>query len=179
MKDRLVLCLLGAWSMGSVMLFVVAPRNFHVIDELLAGSANPSFRGLVEHVGRAPTRELLRYLSSELNREFFWLWNVGQAALGALVLALSWRASPRRVRHLVLAAIGLVLLLLIVFTPMITSVGRSLDFVPREPPPPQLARFGLLHVLYTALDLAKLVCLALATVWLVRAEPRPARPLPG
>jgi hypothetical protein len=174
MNARLTLWLIGAWSMGSVMLFVVAPTNFHLIDELLVGSDNPSFRALVEDVGRARTRELLRYLSSELNREFFWLWNVGQAALAALVLALSWRASPRRVRHTLLAAALLVALLLIVLTPMITSVGRSLDFVPREPPPPQLARFGLLHVLYTALDLAKVACLGLATIWLLRAEPRPS-----
>jgi hypothetical protein len=174
MKERLALCLLGAWSMGSVMLFVVAPTNFHLIDELLVGSDNPSFRALVDDVGRARTRELLRYLSSELNREFFWLWNVGQVALAGLVLALSWRASPHRVRHTILAAALLVALLLIVLTPMITNVGRSLDFVPREPPPPQLARFGLLHVLYTGLDLAKLACLALATFWLLRPERRPS-----
>jgi hypothetical protein len=175
MRDRLTLCLLGAWLMGSSMMFVVAPTNFHRIDELLAGSDNSSFRALAQRVGAVPTRELLRYLASELNRIFFLLWNIAQVGLGALVVGLSWqRPDERRARHLGLAAMLLVLLLLVVFTPLITAVGRSLDFVPREPPPPELARFKLLHVVYTALDLAKVGCLALATFWLVRAK----RPLP-
>lgn len=63
MKERLALCLLGAWSMGSVMPFVVAPRKSLQIDELLASADNASFRSLLEHAGRAPTRELLRFLS--------------------------------------------------------------------------------------------------------------------
>jgi hypothetical protein len=172
MKDRLTLCLLGAWLMGSVMMFVVAPTNFHLIDELLAGSNNASFRALGEHVGPASTRELLRYLASELNRTFFLQWNIAQAALGVLVLWLAWgRPSERRALQLALTALLLVAVLLVVFTPLITSVGRSLDFVPRQPPPPELARFKLLHVAYTALDLAKVACLGLATFWLVRAKP--------
>jgi hypothetical protein len=175
--SRLIAGLLGAWLMGSLILFVVAPTNFHRIDELLAGSDNARFRALLERVGAPSTRELLRYLASELNRVFFSLWNMAQAALGALVLAFCWRLGERRARHLVLVALAIVALLLFVFTPLITDVGRSLDFVPREPPPPELARFKLLHVVYTALDLAKVACLALATFWIVRAErSRPEAP---
>jgi hypothetical protein len=173
-KSRAALCLLGAWLMGSLMMFVVAPKNFHLIDELLAGSSNARFRDLSQQLGPGAARELLRYLASELNRVFFLLWNLAQSLLGGLVLACCWRAGDRRARQLALAALLLVLLLLGVLTPLITSVGRSLDFVPREPPPPQLARFQLLHVAYTALDLAKVACLALALVRLVRAAPAPA-----
>jgi hypothetical protein len=43
-----------------------------------------------------------------------------------------------------------------------------LDFVPRDPPPPQLGRFGMLHGAYSALDLIKLLIGIWLTVRLVR-----------
>jgi hypothetical protein len=166
-----IAALLGAWLMGSAIAFAVAPTNFRRVDELLSASDNASFRALVERVGAAETRDLLRYLASELNRVLFAGWNVAQAVLGALALVLAWRAASdlRALRRLVLAATLIVALLLVVFTPWITSVGRSLDFVPRQPAPPQLGRFQLLHVAYTALDLIKVVFVALALYRLVRA----------
>jgi hypothetical protein len=173
MKSRAALCLLGAWLLGSLMLFVVAPTNFHLIDELLAGSNNARFHALVEQLGPATARELLRYLASELNRVFFLRWNVAQLLIGGLALWCCWQPPrERRTCRLTLAALLIVLLLLAVFTPLITSVGRSLDFVPREPAPAQLGRFQLLHVAYTALDLCKVACIALATYRFIRkAEP--------
>jgi hypothetical protein len=176
MKDRWLSCVLGAWLMGSVMMFVVAPTNFRVIDELLHGSGNASFRTLVEQVGNAPVRELLRYLASELNRSFFSSWNVAQLVLGAAACWLAWRLGlERRVRLALAAATLLVLVLLGVFTPLIIELGRSLDFVPREPAPPQLARFQLLHVAYTGVELLKLACVALAGFGLLRPRPEPER----
>jgi hypothetical protein len=172
MKQRLILCLLGAWLMGSLMLFAVAPKNFHLIDELLASSGNPGFRHATEQLGQGAARELLRYLASELNRAFFSWWNMAQVLLGGAAVWATWgRTEQRWPRALVAAALILVLLLLLVLTPQIISVGRSLDFVPRTPAPPQLGRFQLLHVLYTGLDLVKVLCLGLATVQLLRGKP--------
>jgi hypothetical protein len=37
------------------------------------------------------------------------------------------------------------------------SLGRSLDFVPRDPSPPGMQRFWLLHAAYTSLEMLKLV----------------------
>jgi hypothetical protein len=165
--------------MGSVMMFVVAPTNFRLIDELLGSSHNASFRGLVAEHGNAPVRELLRYLASELNRSFFLRWNVLQLALGVVACWLAWRLPlARRVRLALLAATLLVAALLGAFTPLIVSLGRSLDFVPRDPAPPQLGRFQLLHVAYTGIELVKLGCVGLAAFWLLRrpaaGQPQPA-----
>jgi hypothetical protein len=169
--------------MGSVMMFVVAPTNFRLVDELLAHSENQSFRSLVEHLGSGPTRELLRYLSSELNREFFQLWNIVQVLLGAGLLLIvskrkesvggvaSFEQQQRRVRLPLVVATMLVIGLLVGLTPLITHLGRSLDFVPREPPPPAFARFKLLHVGYTVLELIKVVCVGIAAYWLTRGDP--------
>jgi hypothetical protein len=171
MKARWALCALAAWLMGSLMMFVIAPTNFRLIDQLLAGSSNASFHAVVERAGAEPARELLRYLASELNRTFFFRWNVVQTLLGVLALqCVPPRARDRWSRPLVLAATIIAIGLLGAFTPLITSLGRGLDFVPRVPPPPELARFQLLHVGYTALELVKVGIVATALYRLVRGE---------
>lgn len=164
--------------MGSLMMFVIAPTNFRLIDELLASSSNASFRGIVERAGATSAREILRYLASELNRTFFFRWNVAQVLLGLLALWLLPRSPRDRAWWLTLAATAISVSLLGVFTPLITSLGRSLDFVPRSPPPPGLGRFQLLHVGYTALELVKVGCVAAALFRLGRGE-RAAALAPG
>jgi hypothetical protein len=185
MKDRLAALLSGAWLMGSLMMFVVAPSNFHMVDELLAHSHNQSFRSLVEQLGSGATRELLRYLASALNREFFERWNVVQALLGVeLCLLVTRRPGKgisraaifderwRSVRLPLVLATAIVVLLLAWAVPEITRLGRSLDFVPREPPPPELASFKRWHVAYTVLDGLKVGCVAVAAFWLTRGSSR-------
>ena len=182
MKARWIPCLLGAWLMGSLMMFVIAPTNFRLIDDLLASSSNASFHGIVERAGAVPARELLRYLASELNRTFFFRWNVAQVLLGLLALWLSPRADrDRLVWWLTLAATAIAVSLLGVLTPLITSLGRSLDFVPRSPPPAELGRFQSLHVGYTALELVKVACVGAALFLLGRGGPSasPASTSPG
>lgn len=47
--------------------------------------------------------------------------------------------------------------------------GRSLDFVPREPPPPALGRFWILHTAYALIEMGKLVAGLIVTVWIARS----------
>ena len=56
-------------------------------------------------------------------------------------------------------------------TPEITQVGRALDYIPRDPKPPELAHFGMLHGLYSVLDLLKLVLGFWMAAALVRLSP--------
>jgi hypothetical protein len=171
MKDRWALCALGAWLMGSVIMILVATRNFRLVDELLQASPNAHFQELVQRWGPGPTRDLLRYLSSELNREYFQLWNIVQLVLGsALLLLLARRGSHAGARRLLTAATFLVLSVSLTLAPRITAVGRSLDFLPHEPAPPELQHFWRLHITYTVLELAKLVLLGLAAIWLARRK---------
>jgi cell division protein FtsW (lipid II flippase) len=170
MKERWASFCLGAWLAGSLLMFAIAPTNFRLVDELLGGSENAAFRALVGELGSGSARELLRYLSSELNRSFFLRWNIVQTLLGGALIAATWRQNDRTLRWLALSATLLVVVLLVVFTPLITSLGRSLDFVPRQPPPPALSRFQLLHVGYTSLELVKVVLLAYAAFRLGRTS---------
>jgi len=100
MKDRWALCALGGWLMGSVIMFVVATRNFRLVDELLRASPNASFQALVAQTGAPAIRDLLRYLSSELNREYFRLWNLTQLPAGVVPVTRvradeAWREPSR------------------------------------------------------------------------------------
>ena len=63
--------------------------------------------------------------------------------------------------------LAIVLFLTLSITPRIVAVGRSLDFVPRVPPPDGLRTFGLLHATYTVLDAVQLILGVLVTFFLV------------
>ena len=86
---------MGAWLDGHVCMSVVATENFYTINRLLAGSASGSFTAAVQKLGQPQARDLLRYLSSELNRLYFQIWNVAQLVLGVLALWLVAR-SPQQ-----------------------------------------------------------------------------------
>jgi hypothetical protein len=168
-KQRWAIFAMGAWIAGNVMVAVVAAENFYTVDRLLAGSTSRVFASEIARVGHAETRDLLRYLSSELNRRYFQLWNVTQLAIGLLVL---WLIAPgpatSRPRWGVLGMVGLVALATVWLTPQIISAGRSLDFVPRDPVPSSLRQFWMLHGIYTFLEASKLVVGLVVTIWIAR-----------
>ena len=158
---------MALWLMGTVFVAIVATENFFTIDRLLDRQPHPAFNAAVEKLGRQQARETLRYLSSELNRLYFQFWNVAQLAIGILALWLVGQVpGTERSKWSIVAMLGIVLFLTIVITPQIVSVGRAIDFVPRDPPPPGLRTFGLLHATYTVLDGIELILGILVTLWL-------------
>ncbi len=171
MKTHAAMFCLGVWVMGTVCVSIAAMQNFYTIDRLLDGPSHPAFTAFVEGTGREDARNVLRYLSSELNRLFFQLWNVAQLALGGGALWLVWRLrapGAARLRRLVLAMLAVVVILAVGITPQILAIGRGIDFVPRDPPPPEVAAFGVLHAAYTLLELAKCGAALTAAFWLAR-----------
>jgi hypothetical protein len=54
-------------------------------------------------------------------------------------------------------------------TPQIVSLGRSLDFVPRDPAPPGMQKFWILHAAYTSLEMVKLLVGFVAAWWIVKS----------
>ena len=169
MKRRWALVVMGAWVMGSICMSIVATQNFYTVDRLLAGRSSAAFTGMVQKLGQPSARELLRYLSSELNRLYFQMWNLAQVvlAVGALwLVATSEGQDPAGRRSAgpfgtaaakgILAMLAIVALMLVYLTPAIVSLGRELDFVPREPAPPGMSRFWVLHAAYTSLEMLKL-----------------------
>ncbi|HKS96851.1 MAG TPA: hypothetical protein VJV74_12080, partial [Terriglobia bacterium] len=79
---------------------------------------------------------------------------------------------PRDIVGVVLVSVmlGLVLILTLVIQPQIVSLGRSIDFVPRDPAPPVMPRFWMLHGAFSGLDGVKwLAGLVLLVRWILRA----------
>ncbi len=187
MKHRWALVVMGAWLMGSVAMSVVATENFYTVDRLLAASSNSRFSAMVQTLGPAASRELLRYLSSELNRLYFQMWNVAQLVLGGLApwlmsesftrvpqeTASGSRADSSRLAVKgIVAMLATVVLMLVYLTPAIVSLGRELDFVPRDPVPPGMSRFWVLHAAYTSLETIKLLVGLLVAFWIARSSSR-------
>jgi hypothetical protein len=169
--------LLGLWIGGSVFLGAVVYYNFAGFDDLFM--RNPV---LAQHAGFDPAdtaakkSSLLWVHSAELNRVIFEHWNRVQIVLAALALALAvrWRAHWLPTSLLALA-LGLALLSHFGLEPQIIELGRQLDFVPRDPPPPLLAPFQQAHRNYFIAELARLGAVLLAATLLLWGGPRPPR----
>jgi hypothetical protein len=173
MKQRWALVAIGVWLMGSICMSVVATENFYTVDRLLAAPSNPRFTAMVRTLGQPAARELLRYLSSELNRLYFQMWSVAQIGIGVAVLwLLAGSSEQKRARNGVVAMLAIVVLMLAYLTPQIVSSGRELDFVPRDPAPPGMSRFWVLHAAYTSLEMTKLLVGAVVASWIVRSASR-------
>jgi len=163
---------MAIWLSGSIFISVVATQNFYTIDRLIDKSPNDVFRVVVETMENPQARDLLRYLSSELNRLYFQYWNLAQLPVGIIALRLVSSIPKSRLATLGIVAMLCVVLFLMVFiTPPILSIGRGLDFVPRIPPPPELRTFGLLHAAYSALTVVNVVLGVLVTLWLQKEHP--------
>jgi hypothetical protein len=170
MKSRWAMFTIGAWLFGSLMVAIVAAENFYTVDRLLAGSTSSTFQSMVERLGQPQARQFLRYLSSELNRLYFQLWNVAQLALGGVLLWLLARdASVARARWGVMAMLAAVAAMT-GMTPAITSIGRSLDFAPSIPPPLQFQRFWILHGAYSVLAILQLAIGSVVAVSIGRSR---------
>jgi hypothetical protein len=116
------------------------------------------------------TRIVLRHLASEINRTYLRAYGWAQVVLGAVLFLLLWREHPRDTTGLVGVGVmlALVMVMMLSITPEIVMLGRRINFVPRNPPPPEMARFRLLHGAFTGLDGVKLLAAtALLARWVV------------
>jgi hypothetical protein len=155
--------LLGAWLAGTLAMWFVATQNFRTVDRILNGPTQEA-GPVIQAMGPASLRPVLRHLSSELNRKFFVAWGAAEVALGLGVLALLLHTGRRTDALIAGAMLAVALGLLVGLTPPIISIGRAIDFLPRDPYPPQWTTFWRLHLAYTGLDGLKLLA-GLALAW--------------
>jgi hypothetical protein len=158
MTSRLILLLLlGAWLGATVFMWMVATQNFAVVERILAARSE-GIAATASGLTPEQLRLVLRYQASEVNRLFFEGWGMLQPPLAVVVMLLAWRSGSGR---WIVAATAMMLLitmfLQIYVVPETVRLGRILDFLPREPPPPEATPFWSLHHTYTGLDMLKFV----------------------
>ena len=151
------IALLGAWTAMTLFMWLAATRSFRTVDRVLAES-RAGFETAVKPLGADTTREVLRYLASEINRTLFKAYSGTEIVLGILVLVLLARSSADTL-SIVLGTLMLALVLILAFViqPQIVTVGRQIDFLPRNPAPAVMPRFWMLHGTFTGLDSVKLL----------------------
>lgn len=162
--------ILTAWLSSTLFIWFAATRTFRTVDRVLKES-NPQFEEAAKPLAEGKARMLLRYFASEINRTYFWDYGIAQIVLGAILLLLLLRQTPRDTLGVsaVAGMMALALVLTLVITPLIVSLGRSIDFVPRNPPPAIMPRFWKLHGAFTGLDGVKFLAgLGLLIRWLVK-----------
>ena len=170
---RVMSHLLGAWLAGLIVVGFVAAENFWIVDRLLATSLNPSFHKDVGLLAAGEARAMLRYLVSEQNRFYFVWWGWAEVAFGVALFVISLRVRERGLIIKIAIMLAITAVMQFYLTPRIVDVGRALDFVPRDPAPPQMSTFGWLHAAYSTLDLVKLgvgICLGWSLIRLPRWE---------
>ncbi len=162
--------ILAAWIMSTLCMWFAATRSFATVDRIMRGD-RPEFVEITKPLGEVPRRMAVRHTASEINRSLFKGYGVLQIGFGIILFVLAWRQNPRHTLDIELTAAMLVLALIlsVAITPEVTSVGRSIDFLPRNPPPPIMPRFWMLHGLFTSLDGVKLLAgIGLLVRWIFR-----------
>ncbi len=163
--NSLRLSLMGAWLMGTAILWLVATENFRRVDAVLS-SPHLEFHQRLEPLPAGEARVVLRFLASELNRFYFTTWGWSQLLLGGAILVLSWCLAADRVDLGLLGAMWVLPVILALWvTPSLIEIGRQVDFIPRSPPPPQMGTFWRYHLAYTVTDLVKF---GVGLYWLLR-----------
>ncbi len=167
-KNRMLAAIiLSAWVAMTLCRWYAAIGSFGAIRRVLEG-ANPQLAETTKSLSPGQARLVLRHAASEINRTYFRAYGWAQLALGLALLIVLFRQAPRDTAALVVtgAMLALVAGLTLYVTPEIVALGRKIDFVPRDPAPPEMARFRVLHGAFTGLDGVKLAAgLGLLARW--------------
>ncbi|MBM4015802.1 MAG: hypothetical protein FJ293_12680 [Planctomycetes bacterium] len=162
---------------GALLLsFWVATRNFAIADPAQT-PATAQVLAMARVEGDQSQEMFSRYFASESNRALFAFLGPFQVALTLLAFLLAFgptKGGPgSRLLRTLLAVAAVVALLMAPLVPTMIELGRSIDFVPREPVTPERAAFMRWHGLYMLGDIVLLLA-ALAGVPLLlrRAVPR-------
>ena len=161
--------LLGAWLMSSLAMTLVAIVNFTTLTPDDLREAKEIYRDL----GDEETQTVkLRYAASELNRKLFDLYGRSQIVIGilALLAALAARAG-RLILILTLVSLGAALAFQLWLVPEIVELGRTIDFMPRDPKPKEVLAFDDLHRYSVWIDGGKMIALTLASFLLFLRRP--------
>ena len=155
---RLACLLLGAWLAGTILVATMATENFRTVDRLLL-YPNPTAWPEIKTMGNEFSRMLFRWEAGEQNRTLFVTWETAQLALAVAVFFVLLFGSTESKFSLGIALLMLVIVMVqrVLLTPLMTSLGRLIDFVPPTARSADRVKFQVLHFGYVGAEGFKLV----------------------
>ena len=155
-KIFLTVFLLGIWSGGTVFMWMVAIKNFQIVEAILE-TPTESFQGVASMFPVETLRLLMRYQASEVNRLFFESWGIIQIGISAMVARLTWQWGRRLYFATAIILLAICLVLQFYVVPEVIRLGRIIDFISRQSDLPDVTLFWRFHHIYTSLDIVKLL----------------------
>jgi hypothetical protein len=155
---RFTCLILGVWLGGIVVMAMVATQNFRTVDRILL-APHPGAAQDLKTIGHDSARMLFRWEAGEQNRWLFETWETAQVVLGLAVFFVLLFGSTETKYSLTLSLLMLVAVILqrFLLTPMMTGLGRLIDFVPPGAHSPERIKFGVLHMGYMGIEISKCV----------------------
>lgn len=170
MHYRRIACwLLGAWFVGSLAVSRITSINYGAAERVLESEVT-QIHTIAIGRGRPVARSLMRYMAADLNRAYFEDWEWTEIALGFGVMLVLFIDRQKRAL-IVLAASATILVAFQHFwvTPEIVYLEQVRSFPPQGPPPAEF-RFDRMQMLYTSVEIAKLLLLLGLTAMLVKMQ---------
>lgn len=148
--------LIGAWLIGSVLMWFVQSQSLMTLERILA-TPPPQVARELDDMGPDVSRQLLRHQAMQLNRRITETWEIIQLGLGAALLVTS-ALTPHRSK-VTIAGAGLMMILAAVMafylTPLISGLGRAVDFLPPTAALRERAALGSHEVWHNTLEILK------------------------
>lgn len=161
--------------MGSVAVTRITSGNYSAVDRVLDSPTAEIHRIAISR-GRPMARSLMRFMATDLNREYYAQWERTQLFLGLGVVAVLFADSRKRAL-IVIALAGIVLVAFQHYwvTPEILFGEQVRSFADKNGPQMPDSSFARMKILYNAVEAAKLILLLALTVVLVKMQGREQR----
>lgn len=165
-----LIAVLSVWLTVTVGMAYVATSSFSVTDSAQLRQADQVFADIEDGAER---KMALRYIASELNRTHFPRYDTAGLCMGALSVLLFFLSGRRGiwVPGALIVCLAATLVSAFHLTPALITQGRAIDFLPRDPTPPEVDVFHVLHGLSMAFELGKTILLASVLFSLFRSSP--------
>jgi hypothetical protein len=161
--------LVGAWLLGSVLVWFVTSQSLQTVDRTLTSPPPAIQKELLDDLGPELSRQILLYDASQLNRRVTETWEILQLGLAAALLAISFLTSSRS-KTIVIAALLMTLtsaVMALYLTPSMNALARSFDFLPQNAALGERAAFQNLQVWHRVLLIVGLLAALVATARLL------------
>jgi hypothetical protein len=123
--------LLGAWLIGSVLVWFVSSQSGMNVERTLS-TPPQQIQKEFDDMGPEVTRQILRHQAMQLNRRVTETWEMMQLGMAAALLAISILTTHRSITTFVSAILLMIMAAIAAFylTPAMNGLGRSFDFLP-------------------------------------------------